>query len=958
MKHCFLFTYLFYCCLSFGYAQVDDVKSAFHELEKRREVLRQELQDSRPSSRADILKKGLQLGMWKELFPLIQKEEHLPADDRMLLLAQYYWLNNNFQLAESYVNQVLQHDPKHVGALKVKATLLIEAWRLQEAVDLCKALQEQYRDTEVALILGRALLLQRKYDEAHLIANKLQSSNPDLAAAYLLEADVYFWNQQPEKATPFIIKSLELDPFNADARFSYGYAIWRRVDATLLNQMAAQWDLALALNPLHFQTHWHWGNGHTNLTFVDYADPNETIIREKLETADSFVKQNKIQQALAVTKQAGKQFPESVLPSMHRASIYYSDFDSRTRKENLDSAQRIFQKILDKKPHYGPAHNGLSAVIKSKRIPYLNTYDSITSVLKHVKIDDLNSFISVFPDVAYYPGDLAKAMVWNQLYTSTVYFPFLAKQGNTFVIPPLHQDLAIAMKRPFFRFSTTFDNRQWMDIRGVGSGAAAIEYVERGAYQERNVILHEYVHLFHGRVLTDQENRRIRALYYQAMRENRTLDYYSRNNESEYLAQTYPAYFETVKVHPLDFKSMNTQSALIDKDPAMYSFLDSLVNKERRYLAGDKKAMATNWAEVYINLSKQTKDSIQAALLLDTALQFDKAYQPIYLAYADLMMRKKDWQQAYAYLHQAEDINPSYAPTYESYALLEANRMEELPIEKQQESLQKQVSFLKKAMQLEADYQNQAGLATTLRTLYHQQGKVGEAIQAADDYIETGADISTYLRDKKDEARVFAAAQRAMLGDKEQLPVLARIAGQKPQNFAIQLAYAEALSSQRLFNESNRQILKAQQLLASNRSRRPDFDLILADNYFSLGTVDSASFYLKQAMDNGSKLSPVERQQVIQLLTDLNRLDEAANWLENAGHLSSPYYSALRFYSEGSLQEKRGNLDSAIAHYKESLRHNPYFRKTFYRLIDLYRQQGNKSAAEQLTKEQNLLFIP
>jgi hypothetical protein len=89
---------------------------------------------------------------------------------------------------------------------------------------------------------------------------------------------------------------------------------------------------------------------------------------------------------------------------------------------------------------------------------------------------------------------------------------------------------------------TTFDNRQWMDIRGVGSGAAAIEYVERGAFLERNVILHEYVHLFHGRVLTDAENRKIRSLYYQAMKEKRTLDYYSQNNESEYFAQTYPAY--------------------------------------------------------------------------------------------------------------------------------------------------------------------------------------------------------------------------------------------------------------------------------------------------------------------------------------------------------------------------------------------------------------------------------
>ena len=447
------------------------------------------------------------------------------------------------------------------------------------------------------------MLLQKKYPDALTVAKQLQQRNPKLAGAYLLEANVSFWNQKPDEAEAPLVKSLQLDPFNADARFSYGYAIWRRIDATQLNDMAAQWQLALNINPLHFQTHWHWGNGHTNLTFADYVDAEETVIRGKLNRADTLFRANRLADAVAVTRQVEQQYPASMLPLMHRASLYYSDFEAPNRRANLDSAEHLFRRILDRKAHYGPAHNGLSAVIKSKRIPYLSTYDSITTALQTTKISDPEHFADVFPDVSYYPGDRAKAMVWNQLFTSVVYFPFLAKQGNTFVIPPLHIDLAIAMKSPYFRSATTFDNRQWMDIRGVGSGAAAIEYVERGAYQERNVVLHEYVHLFHGRVLTDAENRQIRERYYHAMKNNLTLDYYSQNNESEYFAQTYPAYFEPMKVHPLDFKSMNITAELRAKDPLMYAFLDKLIKKERAYLAGNQAVMASNWAQVYLNMS-------------------------------------------------------------------------------------------------------------------------------------------------------------------------------------------------------------------------------------------------------------------------------------------------------------------------------------------------------------------
>jgi|GEM_PF-6723357 len=74
-------------------------------------------------------------------------------------------------------------------------------------------------DDETSLVLGRALLLQKKYPDALAVAKQLQQQNPKLAGAYLLEANVSFWNQQPDQAEAPLVRSLQLNPFNADARF-------------------------------------------------------------------------------------------------------------------------------------------------------------------------------------------------------------------------------------------------------------------------------------------------------------------------------------------------------------------------------------------------------------------------------------------------------------------------------------------------------------------------------------------------------------------------------------------------------------------------------------------------------------------------------------------------------------------------------------------------------------------
>ena len=908
------------------------------------------------SNSSQIIQSMLELGMWQEASNAMSglKSESI---EHQLLAAEYLILTNEFKEAELIVNKILVNNGQEEKAILLKSVLEMHAWRLPEAGSILEKALKNVRSEKLQLMLGRIRLLEKKYSEALTIAQNVLKVNKQSAGAYLLEADTYFWDQQPELALAPLRKSLEIEPFNADARFSYGYAIWRKIDARLLNEMAKQWDLALTINPLHYQTHWHWGNGHTNLTYADYAEKDDDLIRKELDKSDELVKKRLIPKAIELITKIEKQYPSSVLPKLHKASLYYIAYDI-DRNTRLDSAEHIFRDILNRKKHYGPAHNGLSAVLKSKRIAYLSTFDSITNKLNNTRISDIENFKKVFPDINYYPGDAIKAMAWNQLYTSVVYFPFLSKQNNSFRIPPLHKDLAITMNSPSFRFMTTFDNRQWMDIRGVGSGAAAIEYVERGAFMERNVILHEYVHLFHGRVLTDSENRTIRALYYKAMNEKRTLDYYSQNNESEYFAQTYPAYFEPVKVHPLDFKSMNTSSDLKNKDPDMYHFIDQLVKKETAYLNGDKQAMASNWSQVYLNLSNSVKQKNKNLGLayLDTALSFDQKYLPVYIAQATINQEAKNFRAAEEWLKKAEMIKPSYAPIYVAYSELRAAQQAANSID-QKTAVQEQAKYLNKAFKLEDDYQELADINRLLRALYKSNGMIAEAIESADKYVKNGAIISTYLRDQRNDAIAFSAGLRSSLGDSGSVKILKNLVEQKPQNYEFRTMYADALFESKQFDLAISTIKEAQRILTASGNSRTDFTLRIADLYHELGQKDSSDFYLKALNKISLKnLRDVDKLRFVRLLNSSRTPEVAEEIFQLIVPNSDLFFLSDYYYSKGIILDSKFNKSGAIECYEKAINYNPYNFKAFTNLIRMYDSQTNTLKANELRlKVENLI---
>src|SRR5699024_5212498 len=321
LLYLFLSLFLFTSFLSAQTDYVDDTQAVLELLKVEKERLRAHLNETSTQSYQTLVR--LQdIGDRSFVLTKIRESESLDEVEKIVLLAREAWYSNDFFKMERLLNGLSESQREDAKVQRLLATLAVEAWEMEKAEAIAKAVWlENEKDIATELVLGRSLILQKKYAEALAIAEERISNNPEESTGYFLKADVHFWDQSPEKAEIALKQGLQIDPLNADARFYYGYAIWRRVDATQLDDMMAQWQIALTLNPLHFQTHWHIGNGHTNLTFVDHADADEDEIRSKLAKADSLFTSGNKEEALTHIKQVSSAYPNSVIPDMHYASI-------------------------------------------------------------------------------------------------------------------------------------------------------------------------------------------------------------------------------------------------------------------------------------------------------------------------------------------------------------------------------------------------------------------------------------------------------------------------------------------------------------------------------------------------------------------------------------------------------------------------------------------------------------
>lgn len=921
----------------------DSITQAWEALETQREFALAQAEEG-----ASLLKL-ISLGIWDNqldsLLSTASKTDSVEAElSRAYLQADYSqaeWLLNNFssEISDAF-------------SLKYSILLAMQRWDLKEAADLLnKADGTSLHPAWIAYQQGKLMLWDKAYASVFTFAENLVDQFPDHHLPYLLKAEAAFWLLDLETAESALQECLSIQPFDPDARFWYGYVIWRKQDASLLDLMASHWEIALAVHPYHYLTHWHWGNGHTNQTYSDYYDPDEDSLRFIL---DQTIGTSLTQDHSLLADSLSKEYLTSPIPLMYLGSAYFQLSDNEKQHFTIERTPiKCFEKIFDIKPHYGPAHNGIATILKDQQIRYLTAYDSLEHLVRETVIDDSGSFYQVFPDVTRYHGKRVARMVYSQLHTATAYLDMLDTLGREFAIPPLHEDLAIAMDNLWFRGATTFDNRQWMDIRGVGSGATGIEYVERGAHLERNVTLHEYVHLFHGTVLTDSEQRRIRELYQQAMENDYTLDYYARNNEYEYFAQGFPAYFSAQKVHPLNHKSVNTREDLIQKDPNLFAFIDSMVTRQRAYLEGDQAALAANWAQALLRLTDQALvrgDLISAKRYLQEAYDRDSTYLPVFLTQVKVAEQEGYWDQASESLAEAERT----FSTSSTVQMAKARHIQVLfqnGMVTRREAVSKYVQAFRKAQQLEEDQLLKAEWQSEFRTTMKRMARWDLLLTETQSYVMLTDTTSTYLRHLRDDGLGDIAWVKGMMGYGEESDSLfTELIGRRPQSPGLRAQHAEVLVKWGNLAEAEETLTGIREIYEAAGT-----PVAWMDYLWSMATQDEeiVKEYLKKPFIPGSKQGYWMGAQYI-----FQDSLQIANWQAQLRPAIYPKDQSERFFSVSIRAGVDSDWDLYISSLREALIANPFDLDIRSMLIDFLMDNEQQAEAMKLAREGQLLPIP
>lgn len=936
---------------------VDDVAAARVQLEQERTAARLSSQDPVPRRVLRLI----ELGLFQDADSLLTgapRTLELVLAEAELRLRQY-----RFDDARALVQSAQAQRAGARAARLLAVRLAIAAWQLDWAEEQTRALLARgRRDADAGVLLGEILLLRQDPAAALEWAERLQQWPAATAAGHRLEAEAHLLTDQMGEAEAALRRALALDPLDPDARFAYGYALWRRGAPALLTAMQAQWALALELDPLHLKSHWHLGNGYTPATILDRVTVADSAARAALAPADSLLARGDLAAALAHTRGVEGEHPSSVLPALWRGSLFYLR-GAHGDAAALDSAQAEFRTILSRAPAFGPAHNGVAAVLRQRQMRALAAYDSLEAAIALTPVPAGARFHEVFPDLALYGGDRVPQMVAQQLGPWLAFLPLVHRQGQRVHLPPLHRDLASAVGDPSFRAATTFDQRRWMDIRGVGSpraAAAGIEYLERGSHQDRNVLLHELVHLVHTTLLTESQHRRVRELYLDAVREERTLDHYAASNDLEFFAQAVEAYFAPAKKHPLNARSMNTRAELERKDPATFEFVHTLTAELERSLAGDPGALRSNRAQLYVNLARaareeaRSRQAAEAAVLLDSALIHDAGYVPAMLEYALLEGERGRMARADEWLGVAEGIDPGASALLATRAALLGMDDRGIPA-----AADSRIALLRQAADREVDPLLRGGYLRARWQLQEGQGWLPEAIASAQEYADDAPGTSTRLRAIRAGAEIDVLRMRVRAGYAEDAvaPLRERFAA-SPHDFELVTLLADALALAGQQAEAVAVLEEARQLLAAAGGVHRGVQLRLAEVALSQGDTARTLALVEPVLEPASVGIGEADGRLSRLLISLGQSTEAQRQLVGLPPAREPAERAELAFTRGWISAWRGDQETAERLYREALADDPYHLEARVALVRLLRGAGRTGEAQVVADSAATLPLP
>ncbi|MFK7739179.1 MAG: tetratricopeptide repeat protein [Planctomycetota bacterium] len=265
------------------------------------------------------------------------------------------------------------------------------------------------------------------------------------------------------------------------------------------------------------------------------------------------------------------------VPSDLRLAVGALAADERAR------AIELLQRVLAKRPGHPIAHRLLGEALFADRL-------AASMALQDAAFRELQAAlpkpdVSKLPVAEFVPAyrmlDRARRAVVER--TAAVFGSRLDK----LVMVGGRHDLLLELERTTdadsrrrLRGKRTFDGRVWDDVRGIGGlrAATGIEALDDAATFGFDTLAHEVAHQVHFYTFTPLQRARLRSLYRQAMAERRCLDYYAASNEAEYFGQGVEAFVSLCKRPGGETTHGHTRFELKRVDPALYRFIESLVD--------------------------------------------------------------------------------------------------------------------------------------------------------------------------------------------------------------------------------------------------------------------------------------------------------------------------------------------------------------------------------------------
>jgi tetratricopeptide (TPR) repeat protein len=258
---------------------------------------------------------------------------------------------------------------------------------------------------------------------------------------------------------------------------------------------------------------------------------------------------------------------------------------------------------------------------------------------------------------------------------------------------------------------------------------------------------------------------------------------------------------------------------------------------------------------------------------------------------------------------------------------------------------------------VEDDLAERAELHRARWTLLARHARTPEAIRAAEAYADSGPALSTYLRDRRDEAAAFALGLRAAAGyATETLPAWAELVARKPQHYGFRAQYAEALAVAGRHAEALATLEEGQRILRAAGTPRPDYMILAAEIELLRGDTAAAG-RAAAALRAGTPRPPEHDPRWARVLAGLGDAAAARDALAGADS-AAPAPRAEAAFTRGVVDEAAGQPAPAEGAFRAALAADPGHPGARLGLIRLLARSGRTAEARQARDEAARLPFP